>query len=198
MARPSRTTLPRVGFFARGYDVTQVDAVLEAARRATADASDVRRRAGGRGIREARDVRGAAFRMRRRGYEPAAADRMLDKLEDTLAARADSSSARSAEELAATLRPRLARPAGTRFARAKRLHRGYRATEVDQLLARLARTLDDDGAPRPASGLERSTVRGAVFSSARGGKAYDARVVDAYLDRVLDYLQARRRERVAR
>lgn len=182
---PTGTSMfPHVSRWSRGYEPDQVDRFFAKARIAYEGPLA--------GSLTAADVRRAAFDLVRGGYTPAEVDVALDRLEDAFTRRErasyDSPERRRqwqerAAEQAATLYPRLARPAGERFGPPEH-GRGYAAADVDALCDRLAAYFD--------SGVEitAAQVRAATFRSAGRDKAYAEGPVDAFLDRVVEVLLA--------
>ena len=83
---------------------------------------------------------------------------------------------------ATTLYPRMLRPRGKRFAHPN--GKGYDATQVDELLDRLAQYFDSD------KGITSAEIRSATFKTAKNEKAYKEGVVDAYLSRAVEVLLA--------
>jgi len=166
-------TFSRVSTFARGYQVGQVDAFFTRVLGARVSAN------------EARTV---GFDLVRGGYQVEAVDDALDRLEDDLA-RAERDLVR--EQMgerrfdskvtgeAQVLRGRLARQHGDRFARAGGWASGYDVGQVDELCDEISDYFDGDHA------LSVDALRGAVFSTRRGSRAYSERAVDAFVDRVV-------------
>jgi len=166
----------------KGYASAAVDAFLASARAAFDDES--------RTIRAA-DVRTVAFPLVTRGYDVAAVDAALGRLEDAFAARERERalSQRGARAwvgasrgLAQEVLERLSRPARHRFRRVGALRFGYRIDEVDLVADRVARYLED-GEP-----LSADQVRTVAFRMQRGG--YSEAQVDAVLDAVVDIILA--------
>ncbi len=157
--------------------------------------SDAQNKAGAkRRPMTAEDVRRAAFTLRRRGYAVAEVDAALDRLEDALSvAEREALLAGNGEDaliehltsLAETLRGRLERPDGERFARGIRgWERTYDVREVDALCHRLSDYF---------AGVEEMSVdevRRAAFRGRRGNLGYREPVVDAFLDRVVTVMSA--------
>ncbi len=176
---------PKVSSLKLGYHPAQVELFFDEARVAyerpgPADAS-----------LDPLDVRRMAFDLKHGGYETAAVDAALDRLEVAFVTRQRDAFVRTQgqdawmQELARraqTLYPRLRRPAGERFAHPSTLGRGYRASDVDALLSRVT-AFFDRGAP-----LTADDVRGATFRASRGSRAYDEGTVDAFLARMVDIL----------
>jgi DivIVA domain-containing protein len=173
----TQTRLPRVARWSRGYSVGQVDAFLT-------------RSLGHRPSAEA--VRQVGFELRFGGYDVAAVDAELDRLEDE-AARAEREAARAAlgerrfvQEVtseAQGLRSRLARPHGDRFARGTWGTRSYDVEQVDVLCDEVADYLDGHRA------LTVERLRDAVFRPRRGARGYSEEAVDGFLDRVVAVLR---------
>ncbi len=167
---------------ARGYERAAVDDLMTRARRAFEAGTDDFTSA---------EVRQAAFALVRGGYQIAAVDAALGRLEDAFASRerqdavaADGASAwlEGTRATAEVLRSRLTRPAGHRFARAGALRYGYRIDEVDLVADRIT-TFLDAGDP-----LSVEQVRSAAFRMQRGG--YSEMQVDAVLDAVVEVMLA--------
>ncbi|ALU39750.1 hypothetical protein AS188_08280 [Kocuria flava] len=139
-------------------------------------------------------VRAAVFDAVLGGYRTGPVDEALARAEEELAAlerttcvRAHGAAAWRArtDELAAVLRGRLERPRTQRFRRPARVRtRGYSAAHVDVLCERVAERL------ATGTGPDAAAVREAVFPPAHGERAYEEQQVDAFLDRVVEYLLA--------
>ncbi|HWU30835.1 MAG TPA: DivIVA domain-containing protein [Microbacterium sp.] len=166
----------------RGYHRAAVDTFLDAARGAFED---------DRNDFGAEDVRDASFPLVRHGYDIAAVDAALGRVEDAFAARTRERAVRSlgvtewvarAREDAQRILDHLARPAHHRFARTGRLTFGYRVDEVDHVADRISGFLRD-GDP-----LTVEQVRGAAFRMQRGG--YREEQVDALLDATVEVMLA--------
>lgn len=174
---------PTVGRWASGYDREEVEAFFERAKAAYEDGAEPM---------TGTDVRSAAFDLVRHGYDPAAVDAALDRLEaafiardrnEFVAANGQSDWMDQVAERATSLYPRLTRPERQRFAPPER-GRGYQRAAVDATLDRLIAYFDE-GAPLTAAEL-----RAVTFPAARSGSAYAEGPVDAFLDRAVDILLA--------
>lgn len=174
---------PTVKGWGSGYDRQEVEEFFERARNAYEDGSEEM---------DAEDVRTVAFEVARGGYDPAAVDAALDRLEaafvqrrraDHIAAVGQEGWMEQVAERATTLYPRLVRPPGERFAPPER-GRGYDAAAVDAVLDKLVDYFDA-GAPLTAAQL-----RNVTFPSASRSRAYAEGPVDAFLDRAVDVLLA--------
>ncbi|QPL06227.1 MULTISPECIES: DivIVA domain-containing protein [Actinomyces] len=172
---------PKVGALRRGYRTEQVDRYFTTAHEIY-DAGDLEEM-------DSEGVRTVAFDVVHGGYRPDSVDAALDRLEaaflqqrrsDIVSRLGRDAWMRQVADLATSLYPRLLRPAGERFAPARR--RGYSREEVDALMDRVAAYFDS------AATLTSEQVRGAMFTSARGAKAYEERSVDRYLARVVEVL----------
>jgi len=166
-------TFPRVSKLARGYQVGQVDAFFTRALGARVSAN------------EARII---GFDLVRGGYDIEAVDEAVDQVEDDLVrAERDLVRGQMGERRfdsrvtgeAQVLRGRLAREHGDRFARAGGWTSGYDIGQVDELCDEISDYFDGDHA------LAVDSLRGAVFRTRRGSRAYSERSVDAFLDRVV-------------
>ncbi|KQR92964.1 MAG: DivIVA domain-containing protein [Microbacterium ginsengisoli] len=163
----------------RGYEPRAVEAFLAQAR----DAFETD--AAGSPF-SAESVRSASFPVVRHGYQVAAVDAALSRVEDAFAARerADAIDALGPARwidvhrgLAQEILDRLTRPRRERFARVPWIRYGYRLDEVDIVADRIAGYL---AAGEPVT-VEQ--VRAVAFRMQRGG--YDELQVDAVLDAVV-------------
>ncbi len=175
---------PRVKRFQRGYHRGQVEEFFERAR------ASYEGRLDGEPVTE-EDVRAAAFDMVADGYQTAAVDAALDRLEAAMMRRRRAQFTAEHDERewmdraidrATSLYPRLQRPPGQRFADAR--GHGYAKEDVDALCESLI-SYFEDGTPITAQ-----QVRRATFRRARSAKAYDEAVVDSFLDRAVEVLLA--------
>lgn len=171
---------PRVGRWHRGYHTEQVDEFFDTAR--TGYENDEL---------DDETVRAAAFDMVVDGYQTAAVDAAIDRLEAAVvrrkrashvAATSEESWMSQAVQRATTLYPRLQRPAGERFADARGV--GYAKDDVDALCENLIDYFES------GSGISSQQIRLTTFELARGESAYDEAVVDAFLDRAVEVLLA--------
>lgn len=176
------STFPRVKR-GSGYDIDEVEDFLEDARRAyTGDPGSAQ-------IVTATSIRQIGFRMKRGGYQPAAVDAALERLEDAFAARerdrklthlGNQGAYEQARTDAQVILDRCLRPRGRRFHRVGILTTGYAVRDVDLFADRIVRYLQQ-GTP-----LAVDDVRGATFASVKGG--YEETQVDLVLDAVVDLL----------
>lgn len=180
--RQAAAAFPLTAGRERGYHRAAVDTFLEAARAAFEDE---------RSDFGADEVRSASFPLVRGGYEIAAVDAALGRVEDAFAARARERALRSvgvdawvtrARSEAQEILDHLGRPARHRFGRTGRLTFGYRVDEVDHVAERISAFLRDGDA------LTVDQVRGAAFRMQRGG--YREEQVDALLDATVDVMLA--------
>lgn len=174
---------PTVGRWASGYDREEVEEFFERAKAAYEN---------GEISMSSADVRSAAFDLVRHGYDPAAVDAALDRLETAFVQRDRSEfvSRNSQDawmeqvaERATSLYPRLVRPRGERFAPPER-GRGYQREAVDDLLDQLVAYFDE------GAELSAADLRSATFPAASRSSAYAEGPVDAYLDRAIEILLA--------
>lgn len=165
--------LRRVGRFARGYDVGQVDAFMARALGGAVPSSQ---------------IRSVGFDLRLGGYDVGAVDAALDRLEDAAVEAERGNDRRGLGERAfvkeltsqaQVLRARLARPHGDRFARGSVWERSYDVEQVDMLCDDIAEYFDG------ATALSVENLRHAVFASRRGSRGYSERAVDRFVDRVV-------------
>lgn len=177
---------PRVRFYQKGYSPEDVNDFLEEARQAYE---------GGIPASEfsSATVHKAMFTLKRGGYDPLSVDAALDRLEaaflsrdraDHVAVNGEQAWLDHVADRATTLYPRLLRPEGERFAHPEKGQVGYRASDVDVFMDRLARFFDDEEM------LRVDEVRNATFRAAKGEDAYVEGPVDAYLARVVEILLA--------
>ncbi|GAA3942574.1 DivIVA domain-containing protein [Pseudoclavibacter caeni] len=176
------TVFERVPKRRRGYDIDQVDDLLERAR--------VAYDTGGGDI-TAETVRTAAFDLVREGYDPKAVDAALDRLEEAFAMRERDEAIAAmgegewqelARDQARVVVARLLRQEGHRFRRAGIFGVGYNRHQVDRLGDRIVAYF------RTGEPLAIEEVRDAVF--ARQGNGYSERQVDALLDRTVEIMLA--------
>ena len=140
---------------------------------------------------DASTVRTAAFPLVRRGYQVAAVDAALSRIEDAFAAREreQALSRRGARawvgqsrKLAQEVLDRLTRPKGRRFRRVGLLRFGYRVDEVDLVADKIARFLENGEA------VTVDQVRSVAFRMQRRG--YSEAQVDAVLDATVEVMLA--------
>ncbi|GAA1965218.1 DivIVA domain-containing protein [Microbacterium deminutum] len=166
----------------KGYEKRTVDAFLARARAAFEDAGDAL---------TAAEVREASFALVRHGYDIAAVDAALGRIEDAFAARERAEVLTTAgarewvgmtRETAQTVLDRLARPKRQRFDRVSAMRYGYRIDEVDLVSDKIARYLET------GESVTVEQVRSVAFRMQRGG--YREVQVDAVLDAVVDVMLA--------
>ncbi|WP_062203004.1 DivIVA domain-containing protein [Demequina salsinemoris] len=174
---------PRAGWLKIGYSREHVDAFFTHAREAYEDMEG--------DSMAALDVRRASFDLKRGGYATQPVDAALDRLEQAFSTRARDNYVRDHgqqawfAELAThaqVLYPRLRRPQGERFDRPRGISGGYDAKAVDEVLDRMT-SFFDKGEP-----LNVEDLRSLTFKRRAKWRAYDERVVDAYLARAVDIL----------
>ncbi|MCL6422110.1 DivIVA domain-containing protein [Brachybacterium sp. JHP9] len=176
------TSFERVSRVSVGYSPREVDEFLARARSAyeSGDSSF--------GTTE---VASASFGDERGGYDMRAVDEALDRLADAFALQQrDAEIARHGEsawiaqltERAETLKERLERPAGQRFAPGAEGVLSYDRTDVDALCDQLVGYFTE-GLP-----MSVDDVRRAAFRRRKGAEGYQEAVVDVYLDHVADLM----------
>lgn len=167
----------------RGYSPTAVDEFLDRAREAF-QSDDV-------GEVDAGTIRTVAFPLVKRGYQVAAVDAALGRIEDAFAAREreralSRAGARAwvgqSRQLGQEVLDRLTRPKRHRFAHTGLLRYGYRIDEVDLVADRIARYLET------GDGVSVEQIRTVAFRMQRRG--YDEAQVDAVLDAVVEVMLA--------
>lgn len=136
---------------------------------------------------------GTSFDLVRGGYATAEVDAALDRITaafvslDQRAWIAEQGQGAWDANLVAraqTLYGRLSRPAGERFAPARRGQPAYDREQVDEVCDRLIGYFDQ-GTP-----LSASTVQSALFRTRTGRRGYDEASVDAFLRRAAEVLLA--------
>jgi DivIVA domain-containing protein len=122
-----------------------------------------------------------------------AVDKAIDKLEDTFAERAVKSpvfqfpvvsSSDELMKLKGILASRVSRPKGRRFDRAGVVGLGYSRKAVDALVSLVGEFLEDQET------IELDELRALKFKVVRGG--YVETQVDAYIDRLVEFIQTQR------
>lgn len=181
-------SFPLVNGSQRGYQPEQVDDFLARARAAYegSGAEPV--------AMTAEDVRHTAFPVKRGGYAPRYVDAAMDRLEEVFfererraRLRAEGEEAWWAEtrQLLSEVRGRIQRTRGKRFRRRGIFATGYRRSQVDAFLDRIAEMFE-----RRELALQPAEVRDVVFHSEWRG--YDEDQVDALLDAVVELILATR------
>ncbi|MBD3757030.1 MAG: DivIVA domain-containing protein [Microbacterium aurum] len=174
---------PRTTGRTRGYRPEDVDAFLARARAAfhAPESSDI----------DSSTVRTVAFPLVKRGYQVAAVDAALGRIEDAFAAREREQALSRAgarawvgqsRQLAQEILDRLTRPKGRRFRRVGMLRFGYRVDEVDLVADKLARFLEE------GETVTVDQVRSVAFRMQRRG--YNEAQVDAVLDATVEVMLA--------
>lgn len=182
------TSFPLTNGSQRGYSPEQVDDFLARARAAYEGpgAASV--------AMTAEDVRHTAFAVKRGGYAPRYVDAAMDRLEEVFfererraLLRAEGEEAWWAEtrQLLSEVRGRIQRTRGKRFRRRGIFATGYRRSQVDAFLDRIAEMFE-----RRELALKPAEVRDVVFHSEWRG--YDEDQVDALLDAVVELILATR------
>ncbi|MDO5662302.1 MAG: DivIVA domain-containing protein [Brachybacterium sp.] len=176
------TSFETVSKISVGYETREVDEFLAKAREAY-EAHD--------GTFGAADISGASFTTVRGGYDMRVVDEALDRLSDAfalqqrdraIAERGEEAWVEELTERAETLKERLERPAGERFAPAAQGEPAYDRADVDALCDQLIAYFTE--------GLAMSVddVRRAAFRRRKGEDGYQEAVVDVYLDHVADVM----------
>ena len=178
----STNTFPRARRSAKGYDIVQVEDFLEDAKRAYSAPADAR-------VLTSKQIRSTAFLLKRGGYDTAAVDAALERLEDAFAERERAATVATigrdayTAELRTTAQEildRVTRADGRRFKRVSAFTLGYRVRDVDAFAARVSAYLQSDGALSPED------VRTASFRVVHGG--YREAQVDALLDALVEVM----------
>jgi DivIVA domain-containing protein len=165
-----------------GYEPAEVDAFILRARDQYNNVSAQ--------ILDWRDITAQKFTLIKGGYDVAAVDIAIDKLQDTFAERelsrksnpfAPSLSGPLLTELRGLLLSRASRPKNRKFSRVGVMSAGYSRKEVDALLFVVQEFLEGEDE------LAIDEVRSLTFKAQRGG--YFESQVDAYIERLVEYLQ---------
>ena len=182
-ASESTPAFPVTSGRVRGYERSAVDEFLSRARAAfEANSTD---------DLTAADVRRAAFRVVRKGYQITAVDAALARIEnafssrereEAIAKRGVTAWVNDHRNLAQEILDRLSRPRKKRFDRARWLRYGYRCDEVDFVANKIANHL------RSGDPLTVEQVRSVAFRMKRRG--YRETQVDAVLDAVVQVILA--------
>ncbi|MBP2410764.1 MULTISPECIES: DivIVA domain-containing protein [Brachybacterium] len=176
------TSFERVSRFSVGYDMREVDDFLARARTAYEGRDPEFSGA---------DITSASFGTERGGYDMRVVDEALDRLSDAFALQSrDDAIASTGEDVwvaqlterAESLKERLERPAGDRFAPASQGEPSYDKADVDALCDQLVAYFTD-GLPMSVDDVRRS-----AFRRRRGAEGYREAVVDVYLDHVADVM----------
>ncbi len=171
-----------------GYHQEQVDSFLARARSTYEGAGET-----GSGM-SAEEVRRAAFAVKRGGYAARYVDAAMDRLEEVFFERERRAEMRAlgedawweeTRELLSEVRGRLHRPRGKRFRRRGIFATGYRRSQVDAFLDRVAEMFENR-----ELGFTPAEVRDVVFHSQWRG--YDEDQVDALLDAVVELILSTR------
>ena len=181
------TAFPLASKSQPGYQQEQVDAFLERARTTYEGA-------GGEIGMTSEEVRRTAFAVKRGGYAARYVDAAMDRLEEVFFERERRARMRAAgeeawweetRELLSEVRGRLHRPRGRRFRRRGIFATGYRRSQVDAFLDRVADMFENR-----ELGFTPAEVRDVVFHPQWRG--YDEDQVDALLDGVVELILSTR------
>lgn len=182
MAGMSTNTFPRARRSSKGYDILQVEDFLEDAKRAYSAPADAQ-------VLTSKQIRNTAFLLKRGGYDTAAVDAALERLEDAFAEReraaavATVGQAAYAQEIksaAQEILDRVTRSPKRRFKRVSGFTLGYRVKDVDAFADRVAEYLQGRAALSPEE------VRAVSFRVVHGG--YREAQVDALLDALVEVM----------
>lgn len=182
------TAFPLAARHQLGYNPAQVDDFLARARAAYEGGSLV-----GSPV-TSEEVRRTAFGVKKHGYAARYVDAAMDRLEEVFFERERRARIKrqgedawwsDTRELLSDVRGRLQRPRGKRFRSRGLFASGYRKSQVDAFLDRIATMFEN----RELS-LSPADVRDVVFHSQLRG--YDEEQVDALLDSVVELILATR------
>lgn len=170
-----------------GYRPDQVDEFLARARATYDQSADPAAHV------TSAEVRQTAFALKKRGYSARFVDAAMDRLEEVFFERERRARMQEVGEdawwaevgqLLREVRGRLERPKGKRFRRRGMFASGYRASQVDAFLDRIAELFAGNDS------LTTADVRGVVFHAQWRG--YDEDQVDQLLDSVIELLLSTR------
>ena len=159
-----------------GYSKTEVDLLIARARDQYSSSSAH--------VLDWRELSNHVFSMEKNGYQPAAVDAAIEKLQDTFAQKELAERFVAIDPITQALASRVARPKGKRFKRANVLGFGYSRSQVDAVLTVVGEHLDG------TEELLIGEVRELKFKLKRGG--YIESQVDAYIDRLVEHIQTKR------
>lgn len=159
-----------------GYSKTEVDLLIARARDQYASPTAH--------VLDWRELSNHVFSMEKNGYQPAAVDAAIEKLQDTFAQKELAERFVAIDPIAQALAARVSRPKGKRFKRANVLGLGYSRSQVDAVLSLVGEYLQG------AEELQIGEVRELKFKLKRGG--YIESQVDAYIDRLVEHIQTKR------
>jgi len=164
-----------------GYSKSEVDLLIARARDQYSGASAH--------VLDWRELSTQVFSMEKNGYQPAAVDSAIEKLQDTFAQKELAERFAAIEPLAQALAARVARPKRRRFRRSNVFGFGYSRSQVDALVTVVGEYLEG------TEELLIGDVRELKFKLKRGG--YIESQVDAYIDRLVEHIQTKRFARPA-
>lgn len=159
-----------------GYSKTEVDLLIARARDQYASPTAH--------VLDWRELSNHVFSMEKNGYQPAAVDAAIEKLQDTFAQKELAERIVAIDPIAQALAARVSRPKGKRFKRANVLGLGYSRSQVDAVLTLVGDYLEG------TEELQIGEVRELKFKLKRGG--YIESQVDAYIDRLVEHIQTKR------
>jgi len=159
-----------------GYSKTEVDLLIARARDQYASPTAH--------VLDWRELSNHVFSMEKNGYQPAAVDAAIEKLQDTFAQKELAERFVAIAPIAQALAARVSRPKGKRFKRANVLGLGYSRSQVDAVLTLVGDYLEG------TEELQIGEVRELKFKLKRGG--YIESQVDAYIDRLVEHIQTKR------
>jgi DivIVA domain-containing protein len=170
------SSLPKVAKGKFGYSVAEVDKVLARARDQYANPAFK--------VLDWRELTATAFKLEKGGYQTAAVDAALDKLQDTFAEREAKLTNFETRDLEELLLGRTERPKGKRFSKSGVLGKGYARVQVDALLDLFVEHVAAEDE------ISLDDLRELKFKLQRGG--YIESQVDAYVDRMVEFIQKER------
>ena len=159
-----------------GYSKTEVDLLIARARDQYSSPTAH--------VLDWRELSNHVFSMEKNGYQPAAVDAAIEKLQDTFAQKELAERFVAIDPIAQALVARVNRPKGKRFKRANVLGLGYSRSQVDAVLTLVGDYLEG------TEELQIGEVRELKFKLKRGG--YIESQVDAYIDRLVEHIQTKR------
>lgn len=172
---------PKVAKGKLGYTIDEVDRLIARARDQYSNLSAH--------TLNWRELSSQGFSLTKGGYQPAAVDAAIEKLQDTFAERELATKPLELTASRISLQGRVARPKRKRFSGVGVFALGYSRKQVDAMVSIVGEYLDG------GEKLTIDEVRDLKFKLQRGG--YIESQVDSYIDRLVEHIQTERFSRPA-
>ena len=172
---------PKVAKGKLGYSIDEVDRLIARARDHYSNLSAH--------TLNWRELSSQGFNLAKGGYQPAAVDAAIEKLQDTFAERELSTKPLDLTASRVALQSRVARAKRKRFSMVGVFALGYSRKQVDALVSIVGEYLDG------GEKLNIDEIRTLKFKLQRGG--YIESQVDSYVDRLVEHIQKERFSRPA-